>query len=269
MNVIETAARERPDFRRLAPRAGSRVAVVGGCGGIGRAVVAACLENDLEVAVLDLEKSISAHAPPEAVRAIGVDATDPTGVDTAFAEIARHWGGIDVLIFLVGFTIVPPEPLQTVSPDQWNEVLSGNLQSAWLVSRAAVPLIRAAGGGAIVNMTSSLGIHVLPGFGPYAAAKAGLIALTKGLAVECAPDIRVNAVAPTAIDTDFVRGGTGRPENGEADDWFDPAHFQATIPLGRLAEPEDVVGPTLFLASDAARFVTGQTLQVNGGRWMG
>jgi 3-oxoacyl-[acyl-carrier protein] reductase len=109
-------------------------------------------------------------------------------------------------------------------------------------------------------------VSVLKGYGPYAAAKAGVIALTKTLAVEAAPEIRANAVAPSAILTDFMKGGLGR---GDSDgSWFDPTPYLPLIPLRRLAQVEDVVGPILFLASPAAAFMTGQTVHVNGGRFM-
>ena len=254
-----------PDLRRLAPPAGTRIAIAGGCGGIGRPLVRACLDNDLRVAVLDLPASLERHPPPAGVQPVPLDATDPARVDAAFAALGA-WHGLDVLVSLVGFTLTPPVSLLEATPAQWDEVQAGNLRAAWLLARAAAPLLHQAGGGCIVNTASMLAINPLPGFGPYAAAKAGLVALTKGLAHELAPRIRVNAVAPSAVHTAFMGGGTGRGGDEGGDDWFAAGQAYAQIPLGRLAEPEDVVGPILFLASDAARFITGQVLGVNGGR---
>lgn len=254
-----------PDLRRLAPPAGARIAIAGGCGGIGRPLVQACLDNGLRVAVLDLPASLERHPPATGVLRVPLDATDPARVDAALAALGA-WGGLDVLVSLVGFTLTPPVSLLETTPAQWDEVQAGNLRAAWLLARAAAPQLLAAGGGCIVNTASMLAINPLPGFGPYAAAKAGLVALTKTLAHELAPRIRVNAVAPSAIHTAFMGGGTGRGGDDGGDGWFAAGQAYAQIPLGRLAEPEDVVGPILFLASDAARFVTGQVLGVNGGR---
>ena len=255
---------------RLAPAPGSRVAVAGGCGDFGRPVVDALLAEDVRLAVLDLPRSLDLHAPDPAVDALPVDATDPDSVRDAFAALGESWQGLDALIFLVGFTLTPPPRLEDVSAAAWDEVLAGNLKSAFLCCQAALPLMRRAGGGAIVTVSSGLGYNLLPGFGPYGAAKAGLVALTKSLAIENAPDIRANAVAPSAAHTAFMGGGTGRGGEDGGDEWFTAgaANSDSTgvPPLGRLCEPSDVVGPVLFLAGPASGFMTGQVLHVNGGR---
>ena len=255
------------DWTRLSAPAGSRVAVAGGAGAIGRAVVAAALACGHTVAVLDLPKSLANHPPPQGVSAISLDATDPESVRSAMAALADAWPCIDALVFAVGFTITPPARLDAIDVAQWDEVIAGNLRSAFLVARAALPLLHLAASPAIVNVASGLAVSPIPGFGPYSAAKAGLIALTKALAVELGPRIRANAVAPSAIQTAFMMGGTGRgPEDASAGAWFDPSRFLDSIPLKRMAEVDDVVGPILFLIGPAARFITGQTLHVNGGR---
>jgi NAD(P)-dependent dehydrogenase (short-subunit alcohol dehydrogenase family) len=258
------------DMLRLAPAPGSRVVVAGGCGDFGRPVVAAALASDLRVAVLDLPQSLALHPPDPAVVARPIDATDPEAVASAFTALDAQWGGIDVLVFLVGFTLTPPPRLDDVTAAAWDDVLAGNLRSAFLCTQAALPLLRRDGGGAIVTVSSGLGYNLLPGFGPYGAAKAGLVALTKALAIENAPDIRANAVAPSAAHTAFMSGGTGRgPETG-GDDWFTAGAAKGAStgvpPMGRLCEPEDVVGPVMFLAGPASGFMTGQVLHVNGGR---
>lgn len=257
----------QPDFSRLGPARGSKIVVAGGCGGIGSALVKACVENDLQVAVLDLPQSIERHPPPSAVLQVGVNGSDEESVAGAFRRIKSEWSHIDHLCFLIGFTLVPPRNLEEVTTAQWEDIMSGNLRSAFLITRAAIPLLRK--GGSIVNVSSGLGFSVLKGFGPYGAAKAGLVALTKSLAAEHAPGIRANAVAPSAILTGFMGGGTGRGgDDRKTWDWFSEktAAYLPLIPLGRLATADDVVGPVLFLMSDAARFLTGQTLHVNGGR---
>ncbi len=258
-----------PDWTRLTAPPGTRVVVAGGAGGIGRAVVAACQANGHEVAVLDLARSLEKHPPPAAARAIALDATDPAAVDAAFREVETGWGAADALVFLIGFTITPPARIDALSPGQWDDVIAVNLRSAYLVARAALPLLQKGRDPAIVTVSSGLGLNPLPGFGPYAAAKAGLVGFTKALAIENAPLIRANAVAPSAIETAFMRGGTGRgSDDPAAAAWFQGADWARFFPLGRLTEVDDVVGPILFLMGPAARFMTGQTLHVNGGRLM-
>lgn len=256
-----------PDWTRLTAPPGTRVVVAGGAGDIGRAVVAACRANGHDVAVLDLRRSLEKHPPPAGTKAIALDATDAAAVDAAFREIVADWGGVDALVFLIGFTIAPPARIEALAPAQWDEVIAGNLRSAYLVARAALPLLQRGRDPAIVTVSSGLGFSVLPGFAPYAAAKAGLVGFTKALAIEGAPTIRANAVAPSAIETAFMKGGTGRgPDDPGAAAWFQGADYARLFPLGRLAEVDDVVGPILFLLGPAARFMTGQTLHVNGGR---
>ncbi len=250
---------------RTVPDAGSRIAVVGGCGAIGRAVVAACKELNLRVAVLDLPQSIEQH-PLNVELLIPINATRSQDVRAGFKQVETSFGGLDTLVFLVGFTITPPRPTTEIDELQWTEVINGNLTTAHLVIREALPLLGCGRNPSIVTISSGLGVSVLRGFGPYSAAKAGLIALTKTIALEAAPKLRANVVAPSAILTDFMKGGLGRHDSdGE---WFDPAHFVPLIPLQRLAEVDDVVGAVLFLASPAAGYITGQTIHVNGGRFM-
>ena len=160
-----------------------------------------------------------------------------------------------------------------------DEALSVNLRSAFLAVQAALPMLRKGAGetgnaSGMVFAASGLATLVEKSTGTYSAAKAGIIALAKGLAKENAPDIRANCIAPGAVDTAFLRGGTGRggdvtPKN--AQDFpagMDNRAMLATIPLGRIAVTDDVVGPILFLLSEKARFMTGQTLYINGGRLM-
>ena len=255
------------DWTRLTAPAGARIAVAGGAGEIGRAVVKACLANGHEVAVLDLPQSLKRHSPPAGTLSIGFDAMDQASVGAAFKTLAEHWAAIDAVVFAVGFIITPPARLDQIDVMQWDEVVAGNLRSGFLVARAALPLLAKAKHPAIVNVSSGLAVSVLPGFGPYSAAKAGLIALTKSLAVELGPHVRANAVAPSAIKTAFMMGGTGRSEENPASAaWFAPGNYLQAFPLGRLAEVDDVVGSILFLLGPAARFITGQTLHINGGR---
>lgn len=260
-----------PDFSRLAPKAGSRVAIVGGSGGIGRALVIACLENDLRVVNLDMPRSLDEHPAPQGVTSLPLDATDEAQVRTGIARACEALGGLDALVHLAGFAD-DPLPLDEVRPERWDETLAVNLKSAFLCAAAALPLLRADGGGAIVNTASGLATLVERGFAAYAASKAGVIALTKVLAKENAPVVRANVVAPGPVETPFLSGGTGRGGKDGDRGWFHEMSakvgIEQSIPMGRIGEVEDVVGPILFLMGGAARYMTGQVLYINGGRLM-
>jgi len=250
-------------YHRLGPVPGSRVVVAGGCGGIGRALTAALLDLDLKVIVLDLASSLKAH-PPEGALGIEIDATDDDSLAAAFAEIDKRYGGIDSFINLVGFRN-QLAAFNEISILEWEQVVSGNLRSAFLLCRHAVTLMGRANGGTIVNVASSMALRAVPNHAPYAASKAAVLTLTRSIAIESAPKIRANAVAPSAVDTDFHRGGTGR--TAIEDSANDPNIFAKGVPMGRIATAEDVIGPILFLTGPNSQFITGQTLVVNGGTW--
>ncbi len=246
---------------------GMRIALVGGCGGIGRAVAAAMGESGARVAVLDLPQSLLAH-PPQVELALALDATDEAQVGAAFARVGADFGALDALVNLAGFSL-GARPVAETTYAAWGEVLNGNLNSVFLCCRAALPLLHQGRDAAIVNLASGLGVKPLPGHGPYSVAKAGIIQMTRLLAQENAPQVRVNAVAPGAVDTAFLRGGTGRGgDDASIVQHVDSSSYLRGVPLGRLAQADDVVGPILFFLSDAARYVTGQTLHVNGGGLM-
>ena len=252
----------------LSPASGSRIAVVGGCGGIGRALVSHLLAGECRVAVLDLDASLERHAPPAGVQAVALDATEEASVDRAFQAIADAFDGLDGFVHLAGFTRGRVPVAETGAAD-WDEVIAGNLTGTFLCAKAAVPLLRRGTGASLVTTSSGLALKPTAGYGPYAAAKAGVLALTRLLAQENAPAIRVNSVAPSAVDTAFLRGGTGRGgEDAQAGTRLDLEAYMRTVPLARLAVPEDVVGPILFLLGPASAYVTGQTLHVNGGLLM-
>lgn len=256
------------DFAGLAPPAGSRIAIVGGAGGIGQAVVAACRALQLKTAVLDLEPSLKRNPPADDVLAVPVDVTKEEAVTAGFEKVDRTWGGLDVLVFLAGIAVIPPRLIEELTPSQWDNVMQVNLRSAWFCVRAALPLLRKSSAGSIVTVSSSLAYNPNRGFSAYVSSKGGLVSFTKAIAAENGPNIRANVVAPSAVDTAFLAGGADRAEAGGSDDWFKQgvAGYVSSIPLGRLAVPDDVVGPILFLAGPGAKYITGQVIHVNGGR---
>ncbi|MEN9774882.1 MAG: hypothetical protein RL322_1952 [Pseudomonadota bacterium] len=248
------------------PGAPARLLVAGGCGGIGRVLVQAARTQGIRVAVLDLPASISRHPPPHDVETFAADAGDRASLASACAALGERWGGLDGAVNLIGF-MAAAQPLAQTPAEVWDEVMRGNLDAAHALSSALQPLLAAGAGASLVHVSSGLGITARPHYGPYSIAKAGLIMMTRQLALEWAPVIRVNAVAPSAVDTAFLRGGTGRSDEDQPTR-FDVAAYGRSIPLGRIAEADDIVGPILFFLSDASRYVTGQTLQVNGGAFM-
>lgn len=245
---------------------GKKLLVVGGCGGIGKAVVQAALQQGIAVAVFDLGKSIEAHRPPETVMAFAADATNKVEMDAAFQKLQKEWGGFDYLVNLAGF-MTEFNPISDYSYAGWNEIMKGNLDSTFLACQAAIPLMN--NGGAIVNMSSGLGFVGQASYGAYSASKAAIISLTKTLAKELAPGIRVNAVAPGAVQTAFLSGGLAHGGNEESPaKRLDVKAYEQVVPLGRIAQPTEVAAPIMFLLSDAASYITGQTLHINGGALM-
>lgn len=255
------------------PEPGTRMAVVGGCGGMGQALVRQALAHGLRVAVLDLPRSIQQSPPPAGALTLACDVSDEASVDQAFASLQAAWGALDTLVDLAGYA-GDPIAVQDMSLTEWDAVTNCCLRGMFLVTRRAIPLLRARadgdggkGGGASMVLTSSTFGHrvVHPGFAAYAAAKAGVVSLAKALATECAPDIRVNVVSPGVFRTAFLEGGTGRDSRTSAG--IDMDKYPKIVPLGRLGEPDEIVGPILFLAGPAASYITGQVLHVNGGIW--
>lgn len=250
-------------MRALGPAPGTRVAVTGAGGGIGRALIAALVDGGAHVAALDLPQSLSL-VPDGAAFAGAVDVADPEAVKTVMAESAGALGGLDALVTLAGFTTGRVD-MADLSADAWQEVIAVNLTGTWTAAHAALPHLRDGRAPTILTMASGLGFKPSTGYGPYAAAKAGVVAMTRNLAQENAPWLRVNALAPSAVDTAFLTGGTGRA--GDAPQMDRKSYAQA-VPLGRMAVPEDVVGPALFLLGPASGYVNGQCLHVNGGLFM-
>ena len=179
-------------------------------------------------------------------------------VDTAVSEL----GGLDVLVNNAGLSH-PMMPLWDLPEEDYDRVFSINTKGVFLGCKYAIPVMRERGGGVIVNTASIGAVSPRPGVTPYNASKGAVVTMTRGLAVEVAPlKIRVNAVNPVASETGFIKTAIGL--DNLTDDMR--SALASTIPLGRLAVPTDVANAVLFLASDAASFLTGVCLDVDGGR---
>jgi 3-oxoacyl-[acyl-carrier protein] reductase len=239
--------------------------VTGGGRGIGRATAKLLAQAGARVAVGYRSRKADADETVEAVRRSGGQAVsvkgdlgDATAGKRAVDEAARALGGLDVLV--VNHGVWPPDdvPVAAMSDGQWEATRRANLDAVLYVCRAAIPLLPA--GGKIVLVSSTAGQRGEPFHADYAATKGAVIAFTKSLAVELAPrDITVNCVAPGWVDTEMSAQPYQRAAgNGKQE-------IERGIPLGRVASPEDVAGPIVFLCSTLARHITGEILNVNGG----
>ncbi len=229
---------------------------------MGRELVRALRETGVQVAVLDLPASLAQHPVPDGVRAIEMDGSDVASVERAFAELSALWPVLDGFVNLAGF-FKGFEPIRDLPVDVFDEVIAGNLRNHYLCARAALPLLRARGGGAsLVSVASTMAADVVKNYAHYGAAKAGIVALVKGMARENAPSVRVNAIAPGLTNTAFLVGGTGRDKVFEG---IAEEVYAKRVPMKRMAQPVDMVGPILFLLGPASGFVNGETLIVDGG----
>jgi NAD(P)-dependent dehydrogenase (short-subunit alcohol dehydrogenase family) len=225
-----------------------KVAVVtGGAKGIGAATVRVLAAAGAHVEVFDLEET----------HGFVVDVTSEPAVRDAFARVSKQAGGIDILVNNAGRAARKPATELTV--DEWNDVLAVNLTAMFVCSKHAHPYLKKRGSGSIVNLASIMGFSggLFPN-ASYQASKGGVVNLTRALALEWAADgIRVNAVAPTFVNTELTAPIFSRPDRIKT--------VMDHTPLGRLPEPEDVAAAILYLCSPAARCVTGITLPVDSG----
>ena len=235
--------------------------LVGGAGGIGRSLAKRALQDGWNVTVMDLSKSLQRHPPEQGIKSIEIDLTNPTSISNAFSNLDKLSGFVNLAGYLQGLSSI-----EKTTSNEFDDVINLNLKGAFLVAKQALKLLRV-NGGSMVNVVSGLASNVRPHYGAYGASKAGLINLTKTLALEEAPKVRVNAVGPSAVDTAFLRGGTGRSDENEPIS-LNIENYVKITPLARMALPEDIVGPIMFLLGSDSSFMTGQTLWVNGGGYM-
>ncbi len=246
-------------------RLDGQVALITGCGaGIGRALAIGLAHAGADIAATELPAQLFlAEENAAAVRALGraacvtpLDVTDLASIAAAVNAVREQLGHIDILVNNAGVNIV--KPAFDITPEDWDLTHNVNLRGVFFCSQAVGRVMAAQGRGKIINVASQFGLVGYRGRAAYAASKGGVVTLTRTLAIEWAPyGITVNAIAPTYTAT--VHNVVAR------DDPAFVAELVARIPLGRLGQPEDLIGAVVYLASPSADMVTGQTLAVDGG----
>ena len=235
--------------------------LTGGSRGIGRAAALLLARAGADVALTFHTRADQAETVAREIQALGRRAYvgggnlgDPEVVDRLLAGVRREFGRLDIFVANAGIWPAEERSLANLSFARWRETVAANLDSVFLTTRGALGLMSR--GGRVVIVSSTAGQRGEAFHADYAATKGALIALTKSLAIECAPDILVNCIAPGWVDTEMSAPA------------FDPANrerIRKSIPLQRIATAEDLAGPILFLCSDLARHLTGEVLNVNGG----
>ena len=244
--------------------------VTGGAGGIGRAIVDDLIANHARVAIVDIDARGAQRTATE-VDATGAtcmglagDVADFAQMEDIAARILREWGRIDILVNNAGInTSGGREPIHRFSPEDWHQILQVDLTGVFATSRAIIPAMLTGSGGRIVNIASIAGLVPLRLQSAFVAAKAGVINLSRSMALELGPKgILVNAVAPGSTLTEGTRALFYGPDGSYSEN---AASLLSHIPLGRPGEPEEIAHAVLFLVAPEASYINGSVLTVDGG----
>lgn len=248
----------------MAARLKDKVAVITGAGsGIGRACSIAYAREGAKLVLAGRRRHLLEAVAQEcgaAALVVASDVSEPSHADRLIWHTLEHYGALHVLVNNAG--ILHAGTVEQVTPEQWDQTFNVNVRGVWLLSRAALPAMRKAGGGSIVNIASVLGINGARNRSAYAASKGAVVLLTKCMAVDHGHEkIRVNAICPSFVETDLTAAYIKNTP--------DPAATRreriAVHPLGRLGQPEDMAGLAVYLGSDESSWVTGAIYPVDGG----
>lgn len=249
---------------------GRVVLVTGGALGIGQGIARGFVAEGAAVAIADTNKQAADALVAELTRgggravATATDVSRAVDVQAAVTGALEAFGRLDVLVNNAGIQPIDQyKPLHLIDEEVWDRILDVNLKGAYLMIRAAIPALLESGRGVIINMASVQGLQSMPGVGPYAASKGGLLSLTRNVALEYAGQgLRCVAICPGTIDSEMVRTAA-RAAGGDIDTLL--AEYGRTHPIGRIGTPEDIADACVFLASEKASFITGEHLCVDGG----
>jgi NAD(P)-dependent dehydrogenase (short-subunit alcohol dehydrogenase family) len=244
---------------------GLRVLVTAGAAGIGRAIAQTFVDNGARVHVCDVDDKALAGLPAK-ITHTRADVSSPMEVERLFDDVRRHLGGLDVLVNNAGIA-GPTAKIEDIKPEDWDRCIAIDLNGMFYCTRKAMPLIKAAGGGSIVNLSSAAGLHGFPQRSPYCAAKWGVVGFTKSLSVEAGPDkVRVNCICPGIVEgerIDRVVEAKAKSLGVSRESFLEK--FLETTSMRSTVSAQEIANMALFLASDEARHITGQALAVDAG----
>jgi glucose 1-dehydrogenase len=237
--------------------------ITGASGGIGQATVTAFASAGWQV--IGIDRSAKDKTFPDSGLFIQADIADPSQSEPVFDQVRNFSTTLDAVVNNAAVQIA--KPVIETSVEEWDEVMASNLRSAFLISKLSYPFLKASGGGAIINVSSVHALQTSANIAAYATSKGGLLALTRALAIEFAPDnIRVNAVLPGAVDTPMLRAGLQRGHVSGSTIAMRLDNLASKTVNGRVGQPEEIACAILFLADSAqSSFMTGQALIVDGG----
>ncbi len=243
---------------------GKSALVTGGASGFGAEIVLSYVREGASVVILDLNgegaQKIAKEAGKNAIAVAG-DVTKKADIEKAVETAVDSFGKLDIVVNNAGWTF-RNKPLLEVTEEEFDKVFAINVKSIYLMTNAAVPVMRQQKSGRIINIGSTAGVRPRPGLTWYNATKGAVNLLSKSMALDLAPDgIRVNCIAPVIGATALLESFMGVPDTPE-----NRAKFVSTIPLGRMSKPSDIANACIYLGSDDAEFLTGVVLPVDGGR---
>lgn len=248
----------------MSSRLKDKIAIVTGAGsGIGRAIALAMMREGAHVVLVgrrkDRVEAVASEAEGSAI-SVAADVSKRDEIEHVLQETVKAFGGINVLVNNAG--ILHAGTAEQITEVQWDETFNINVRGLWLLSRAALPYLRKAGGGSIINVASVLGINGVRNRAAYAASKGAVVLLTKCMAIDHGHEnIRVNAICPSFVETDL----TAEVLSKAADPDAMRRERIGVHPIGRLGKPEDMAGLAIYLASDESSWVTGAAFPVDGG----
>lgn len=249
---------------RMSERLKDKIGIVTGAGsGIGRACAIALAREGARVALVGRRRDRveeTAQEIGDRSFAIPADVSKTSEINRVLDETVSRFGDLNFLLNNAG--VLHAGNAEQITVDQWDQTFNLNVRAVWLLSRAALPHMRRAGGGSIMNVASTLGVVGARNRAAYAASKGAVVLLTKSMAIDCGHEnIRVNAICPSFVETELTERILGQA--------VDPAAIRrertAAHPIGRLGRPEDIAGLAVYLASDESSWVTGAALPVDGG----